>query len=285
MMKDHPSSGPKRSRALLILAHGAKSNADSSRPARQLTEALRKRGLFDEVLAAFWREQPEWHQALTMVHSEDIFVIPFFMSDGYFTRKIIPRELKLSGPLTYHASRRILYGEPVGTHPSMTRAIHHAAVEVMTPIEGTKPSSLETTLILVGHGTLKHDQSGEALLQQVALLKKENVFAEVLPAFMEQPPFDRDVLSIVRTRFVTVIPFFTSDGLHSKEDVPVNMGFATHPLSWNNPVSLGSRFPTGPEWLWYADAIGSEPYMAEVILDRCRDLETRLQPTNPVSAS
>ncbi len=265
-----------RSRALLLLAHGAKSNPDSSRPAYIHAEFIRRRQIFQEVVASFWREDPHWRQALQLVVSDDVFVIPFFMSDGYFTQQVIPRELQLTGTVTVRDSRRIVYGAPVGTHPSMTRSLRHAAENILSPIHGRIPAHREVTLVLVGHGTTKNEQSGEALLQQISLLEKEASFAAVLPAFMEQAPFDRDVLSRVRTPFVVVVPFFISDGLHSRHDVPVNIGFAKQGETWQNPVAIGSKFPCGPQWLWYAHAIGSEPSMADVILDRCRDLERHL---------
>ena len=235
-------------------------------------DAIRQRGLFDEVLAAFWREEPHMSRALDMVRSDDVFVIPYFISNGYFTEQIIPRELKITGRLTERDGRRIFYGEPVGTHPSMTQALCRSAENVVTESGSARPQSQKTTLIVVGHGTTQNEHSADAILRQVDLLKKEKLFAEVLPAFTAQEPYDRNALPLVRTPYVIVTPFFISDGLHSREDVPVNMGFAKKGESWKNPV-LNPHGKENPRCLWYARAIGSEPWMAEVILERVREIE------------
>jgi len=47
---------------------------------------------------------------------DDIYVVPNFISEGYFTRTVIPRELELTGPVTQRDGRTIKYCEPVGNH-------------------------------------------------------------------------------------------------------------------------------------------------------------------------
>ena len=60
----------------------------------------RPAGRFGEVYCAFWKEEPSLRQVLHMVDAEEIYVVPNFISEGYFTRTVIPRELELDGPLT-----------------------------------------------------------------------------------------------------------------------------------------------------------------------------------------
>jgi sirohydrochlorin cobaltochelatase len=102
-------------------------------------------------------------------------------------------------------------------------------------------------------------------LRQVDLLKNENHFAGVLPAFLEQSPFVGDVLQRVRTPNAIAVPFFISDGLHSRQDVPIAMGFAQKGRPWKNPVDV--KQPAGLR-LWYARAVGMDPRMTDVILER-----------------
>ena len=234
-------------------------------------DALRRKGLFDEVLAAFWKEDPNICRALDLVRSKDVFIIPFFISNGYFTEQILPRELGTEGEVTMRGHRRIFYGQPVGTHPSMTRVLLHCAQKVIRQNGPLKPDHRKTTLIVVGHGTTKQEHSAEAVRQQVNLLRQQRQFHQVLPAFMEQEPYDRDVLARVETPYVIVLPFFISDGLHSQEDVPANMGLVRKGLPWKNPVIL----PRGKHniHLWYARAVGRESSMTGVILDRVHELE------------
>src|ERR1044072_3905577 len=110
----------KRNTALLIIGHGSTVHADSSPPTFAHAAEITRRGVFGEVYCAFWKEEPSLRQVLHMVDSDDIYVVPNFISEGYFTRTVIPRELELEGPITRRGGRPIKSGEPVGSHPRMT---------------------------------------------------------------------------------------------------------------------------------------------------------------------
>src|ERR1700733_120007 len=122
---------PFRDAALLLLGHGSTLNADSSAPTYQHAEELRKRRLFAEVHVAFWKEEPNFRQALRQTRCSRVYVVPNFISSGYFTEQIIPRELGLEGPVTRRGNQEIVYCEPVGLHPSMTEALLQRAREVV----------------------------------------------------------------------------------------------------------------------------------------------------------
>ena len=71
-----------------------------------------------------------------------------------------------------------------------------------------------------------------------------------------------------------MVPFFISDGMHSFEDIPVMLGETGEAVQ--NRLSLGQptwRNPTerNGKLVWYTSAIGSEPRLAEVILERVRE--------------
>src|SRR5271163_2184073 len=88
---------PLHDAALLLLGHGSTLNADSSAPTYQHAEEIRRRGVFAEVHVAFWKEEPNFRQALRLTQRRQVYVVPNFISSGYFTEQIIPRELGLSG--------------------------------------------------------------------------------------------------------------------------------------------------------------------------------------------
>ena len=52
-----------------------------------------------------------------MVETDEIYVVPHFISEGYFTQKVILRELGLADPISRRNGRTIQYCEPVGSHP------------------------------------------------------------------------------------------------------------------------------------------------------------------------
>lgn len=271
----------------MLLGHGSQIDADSSASTHLQVERIRRLGVFDEVLAAFWKEEPNVCHTLDLVQSEDVFVVPHFISNGYFTEQILPRELEIDGRVTVRGKRRIFYGEPVGTHPSMTHALRHCAERLLRDGPGPRPPPADVTLILVGHGTLQNENSAQAVLDHVKGLQQDGAFAEVLPAFLEQAPFDREVLARVRTPWVVAIPFFISDGFHSRRQIPVNLGFVKPGQSWRNPV----RRPCPGKnprlrGLWYAQAIGSEPGMTEVILARVAEMtpDASRHPARPLQS-
>ncbi len=91
----------------MIVGHGSTLNPDSSAPTHAHADAIRARGIFGEVAVCFWKEEPSMREVLRMVESDDVYVVPDFISEGYFTRTVIPREFGLDGSLTRQGRRTI----------------------------------------------------------------------------------------------------------------------------------------------------------------------------------
>src|SRR5206468_5745969 len=68
---------------------------DSSAPTHQHADELRRRGIFAQVLECFWKLEPAICGVLRGVFAPRVFVVPLFISEGYFTEEVIPRELGL----------------------------------------------------------------------------------------------------------------------------------------------------------------------------------------------
>ena len=92
---------PRPDSALLILGHGSTENTESSASVRNYADTLGRRGVFAEVHCAFWKEEPHFTRILEEIDSRTIYVVPAFISEGYFTRQIIPQELGLGGRTTF----------------------------------------------------------------------------------------------------------------------------------------------------------------------------------------
>ena len=258
-------SSPFRHSALVIVGHGSTVNPDSSAPSHDHAQTIRKQNIFHEVHACFWKEEPSFREVLRMVESDDVFIVPNFISEGYFTRTVIPREFELDGPVTVQGRRTLRYCEPVGNHPRMTDALLRRAREVAP---GIPPS--ETSLFIVGHGTNLNDNSAVAAKEQVARIQAMGEYAEVVSTYMEEAPLISDWDKLSTQPNVVVVPFFIADGLHSYEDIPVLLGFeettgvaaSQAEVFRRNPYELRGRR------LFYASAIGTEPAMADVIIDQ-----------------
>lgn len=251
--------------ALVIAGHGSTVNPDSSGPTFDHAEEIVRRGVFGEVHCCFWKEEPSFQQIFHMIDRDEIYVVPNFISEGYFTRTVIPRELELEGAVTRRGGRVIKYCDPVGNHERMTELLLHRAAEVAP---GVDPR--ETSLFIVGHGTDLNENSAVAAKREVERIAALGRYGEVLNAYMEEEPLISKWHEAARHPNVVVVPFFISDGLHSYEDIPVLLGIAEESAGaasanakqvfQRNPYQLRGRT------LYYASAIGTEPLFAEVIL-------------------
>ena len=92
------------------------------------------------------------------VDSGEIYIVPNFISEGYFCQQVLPRELRLNGPTTLRNERLIHYCDPVGIHPNMTKLLLQRADEVAPGV----PRG-ETSLVIVGHGTSLNENSTKAI--------------------------------------------------------------------------------------------------------------------------
>ena len=250
---------------LIIIGHGSTENPDSSEPTQKHADTIRKQKIFDEVRCAFWKEEPSLREVLYGIKSERIIVVPNFISEGYFTQKVIPRELELTEHVTKHGSQTIYYTDPVGSHPAMTQALLKRAQEAAPQI-----SPSQTTLFIVGHGTGLNENSAKAAKDQVDQIRKMNIYAEVLPAYMEEAPLISDWDRLSSQDNIVVVPFFISDGLHSYQDIPVLLGIEKEigPAASQREIFRRNPHHLRGKTLYYASAIGTEPMIAEVILDQ-----------------
>lgn len=260
--------------ALVIVGHGSTLNPDSSAPTHDHADAIRAQGVFGEVAVCFWKEEPSMREVLRMVESDDVYVVPDFISEGYFTRTVIPRELGLDGDLTRAGSRTIKYCAPVGSHPHMTDVLLKRARETAPGVP-----EAETSLVIVGHGTSLNDNSAVAAKEQVARIAALGLYGEVIAAYMEEPPLIAEWDQITRCPNVLVLPFFIADGLHSYQDIPVLLGVEEEgaPAASQRDVFRRNPYDARGRSLYYASAVGTDPTMAGVILDQVSAFDERAE--------
>jgi sirohydrochlorin cobaltochelatase len=263
-------SSPYANSALVLVGHGSTLNADSSAPTHAHARTIRERQIFREVHSCFWKEEPSMREVFRMVESDTIYVVPLFISEGYFTRKIIPRELGLQGAHTQREGRTIHYCAPVGSHPRMTEVLLRRAREVAPNIP---PRA--TSLFIVGHGTDLNDNSARAAKEQASKIRSLGEYAPVVSAYMEEPPLIAQWDKLSDHPNVVIVPFFIADGLHSYQDIPILIGIQTGPGSVASQAEIFRRNPyeVRGRKLFYASAIGTEPMIAEVILDQVAGID------------
>jgi sirohydrochlorin cobaltochelatase len=282
---------------LLIVAHGSTVNPDSSAPTLAHTAEIRRRRVFADVECAFWKEEPSLRDAIFAFDSEsvrEVCVVPNFISEGYFTQTVVPRELELNGRVTKRSNGQVWkYCEPVGNHPMMTELLLKRAREVAPSADPA-----DTSLLIVAHGTDLNENSAVAAKREAKRIRALGKYREVLNVYMEEPPLVSDWRKLTRTSNVVVVPFFISDGLHSYEDIPRLLGIVDgHPerseVESKDPAELPSGFITGSldsarydvkktelsvfrrspysadgRSLFYAPSIGTDPGFADIIIEQ-----------------
>ena len=253
--------------ALVIVGHGSTVNPDSSAPTLVHAREIRSRGIFSEVAICFWKEEPGFREVLRMVDSEEVFVVPNFISEGSFTRTVIQRELGLEGKTTHSGGRAIHYCDPAGNHAAMTSLLIKQAKSVAPDV----PPS-EISLFIVGHGTGLNENSAVAAKEQVKLICEQWEYAEVLAAYMEEDPLISDWDKLSSCQNVVVVPFFISDGLHSYQDIPVLLGIHEDigPAASQSDVFRHNPYQLRGKQLSYSGAIGTDTGFADVILDQVK---------------
>ena len=265
--------------ALLIVAHGSTVNLDSSAPTLAHAAEIRRRKIFADVECAFWKEEPSLRDAIFLFDPEsirEVYVVPNFISEGYFTQTVVPRELELSGPITKRSNGQIWrYCEPVGNHPLMTELLLKRARDV-----APDAAPAETSLLIVAHGTDLNENSAVAAKREAEKIRALGRYAAVLNVYMEEPPLVSDWKKLTKTRNVVVVPFFISDGLHSYEDIPVLLGIVVaaggergQPGSPPPATKCGEIFRRNPHRLdgrslFYAPSIGTDSGFADLIIEQ-----------------
>ena len=266
--------------ALVIAGHGSHLNPHSSEPTFAHAERIRATGAFDEVREAFWKEEPSFREVLRTLESDVAYVVPLFVSEGYFTEEVLPRELRiddawpgdfdrLDGP-AHRARPRdadldVLYCPPVGTHDAMTEVIVARAESVT----GKPDVGDGFGLAVVGHGTERNAHSARAIHYHADRIRERGRFDEVRALFMDEEPAIDEVTAHFACEDIVVVPLFVADGFHTQEDIPADMGIVRQP----EDPRAGYNVPAGVDGhrIWYAGAVGTEPLVADVIVERAAE--------------
>ena len=231
--------------ALVLAGHGSHLNANSSAPVFAHAAELRRRGRFERVYTAFWKEEPPLARVLDGVTDPEVVVVPVFISNGYFTKTVIPREMRLDGPLTLRDGQRIRYTGPVGADPSLAEVIVERALEA-----GAAPGD---AIAVLGHGTRRESESEKNIYAMAERVRASGRFAESGAVFLDQEPDMQDMLEIFRAETVIVVPLFIADGWHVGQTIPADLALD------------GPETRKGGRTVRYTRPVGTHPSVADVI--------------------
>ncbi|MDX1744993.1 MAG: CbiX/SirB N-terminal domain-containing protein [Halobacteriales archaeon] len=247
---------------LVLVGHGSHLNPDSSTPVYEHADRIRSVGAFREVREAFWKEEPSPREVLRTLVSETVYVVPVFMSGGYFTREVLPRELRLEENESLDVEKTVHYTDPVGSHEAMTTVIHTRAATAV----GEATALSEVGLAVIGHGTERNPDSAVSTRNHVERIRRSGRFAAVEPFFMDEDPAVETLYDVISMEAIAVVPLFVADGYHTREDIPALLG-----IDDAKPHNPDGSWAVDGRRVWYTGAVGTDPLVAAVTLERAND--------------
>lgn len=234
-----------RNADLLIVGHGASRVPEAGFAICAHAAKVEMQGIFASVRAGLLVGTPQLETAFTACRSDTVFVVPFFMSDGHAVREQVPGRL---GP-----DPRIRLTAPAGTHPRTAEIVTLKAA-ALCRAQGFDPAAAE--LCLVGHGSTKDPASRTAT---DACAARISGFATVTTAFLDVEPLLAAKTCNTASSVTVFAGYFADMGSHAAKDIPDLLG-----LKIGAQIAVRSDGHT----LLYTGAIGPEPAMTEIILDR-----------------
>ncbi len=203
-----------RNVAVILAAHGDRAGATPNAALLRHRDHLASHHHFRSVSAGVLKGEPALEHAVATALASGagrIAVYPFFMADGYFTGKVLPTRIAEAGAAE---ACRIL--PPLGLDSNLPALIH---AEALAAAHTANYTPADSRLLLVGHGSELGPASANATRAAAERIAGFGGFAEVVTAFLEEPPFLDDQLA--GTRLPTIVAgFFSGDGLHAGEDIP-----------------------------------------------------------------
>ena len=268
--------------ALVLVGHGSVQNADSGAPVFHQAAELRRRDIFAEVREGFWKQEPKVSEVLPRISCARVFIVPLFISEGYFSENAIPRALGFSpqgrgamGRTRKQGAQELFYCRSVGSHESMTKILLARARQVIEQFPFPRaPKPRDITLFIAGHGTEQDESSRKAIEAQAQQIRLQDLYGSVHAVFLEEGPRIEACYRLAATKYIVVVPFFISEGLHVQEDLPIRLGEPARIVqerlqkghaTWRNPTEKQGKL------VWLAASIGFEPLLAQVIVERVRE--------------
>ncbi|HPF40995.1 MAG TPA: ferrochelatase [Phycisphaerae bacterium] len=203
---------------ILLAAHGSGDDSASNAFVHALTARLSNDLAPTPVLCAFRKGRPSFAEAIASVTGDSVIVIPVMTSEGYFSTRVLPAAIAESPRA---ASLRVTMTAPLGLHPAfveITESLLAGAVAQFAP------PIANTTFLVVGHGTPRHADSRSRTVEVVEAIAARRDDWDIRPAFIDEPPYVRDVVATLASRHVIATPFLIGGGHHATIDIPEQLG-------------------------------------------------------------
>lgn len=257
--------------SLILAAHGGGDGSAANMHVEACARQLAATDRFFEVFTALRLGTPSWQDALALAKGDDVVVVPFMTSEGYFCRAALPAAL---GTGAVQTGRRVRITPPVGTHPRMARI---AATRLGALIDGYGLEAEKTVAILCGHGTPRHPESRRAAVNLALRLARRRLCVSCIPAYLEEDLHIEDAPRRLRGYHLVVLPFLIGGAFHAMHDIPRRLVLSPLGAGCDNTEcpAGAAEFPLvrrdHDRWIICDDAIGQHEGVVEAILDLARE--------------
>lgn len=257
--------------ALVLAGHGSHITPETAGLVWSHVDALRARGLADEITAAFWKEMPTFARVFDTLTADDITVIPLFTARGYFTQTVIPAEMRLEEAVTRHDGKTIRYARTLNEHPFLSTVVRQRVVDTMRQYQ-LAPES--TAVAILGHSTRKNPESRKATEAQADQIRAAGLVREVVDAYLDDTPEISEIYSMTSAPTVIAVPYFLALGSHTTIDVPEALGLEP---GQREAVIQGRR-------VLYTDPVGKDAALRDVMVELAKEAGAPLYAEQQLSA-
>ncbi|WP_169546291.1 CbiX/SirB N-terminal domain-containing protein [Sneathiella aquimaris] len=201
--------------SLLLVGHGSNETDQAKKAMTDHAEILREKGHFLDVMTYFLSDGAPLPQR----PKGDFFIVPFFMSDGYFSGPKIRQLFGMKHNQVQDERGQVMICPPVGVLPQMSGLLLKVVREAC---EKHGIQEAQADIVIAAHGSSKSSASRNATLFHANALRDTDRFANVREVFLEEEPFVRDWAKKRSdpSRMTIVLGLFSAEGPHSMEDVP-----------------------------------------------------------------
>ncbi len=257
--------------ALVLAGHGSHLSPQTADVVWRCVDQLRALGVADEITAAFWKETPSFSTVFNSLTADDITIVPLFTAQGFFTREVIPAEMRLAGAQTGRGGRHIRYARTLSEHPYLGEVVRRRVVTALRDY-GLAPA--QTAVTVIGHGTRRSPESRAAAQAQAEALRAAGLVAEVVATYLDDAPAIDEVYTLTRQPNIIAVPFFLALGSHTTTDVPRALG-----------LSPGqTRGALHGRQVCYTEPVGTGESLVEAVLALAREAGAPLPGLRPGSA-
>lgn len=252
---------------ILIIGHGDprdKGGSAAEKHAEKLSRVLGSR-----VRCAFLHAGPGVEEVLKDIATngtDRIIVLPFFMSPGMYSERIVPgmfglAEGQKSGRCDLDGRTvDVVVAPPFGADPSITDAVC-GLVE-----RSTRPGR-STAVVMIGHGS-RDGSSGRNIGRIADGVRSRGYRVFTGSNEMEHPDVEEALQQAVESmaETIVVIPMFTSGGHHSRVEIPEKLGIP------EGGSERRIQYMDGISTVVYTHEIGLEDGIADILAAQCREL-------------